>query len=86
MPKTIILCHKCSGVLASEGSEDHGLLGCGCISGYVRGFEIPVDRAGAIERQIAAQCKRIETYTRQKLEPEWIRLCQKQITRLEKLA
>ena len=35
----MILCHKCSGVLACAKDEDGKLNSCRCISGYVRGFE-----------------------------------------------
>ena len=61
----MILCHKCSGVLANEGADTSGLMGCGCISGYVRGFEVPVDRAQAIAQQIKRQDELIALYQRQ---------------------
>lgn len=62
----MILCHKCSGVLAYEKTEfTTGLLGCQCISGYVRGFEPKVFRSEAIQRQIKRQYDWIELYTQQ---------------------
>ena len=57
----MILCHKCSGVLASTKEENiNDLLGCQCISGYVRGFEEEVNREEAITTQIERQDSWIE--------------------------
>jgi hypothetical protein len=61
----MILCHKCSGVLANEGADASGLMGCGCISGYVRGFETPLTRGQAIAQQIKRQDEWIALYQRQ---------------------
>lgn len=47
----MILCHKCSGVLAGDTKETEGLSGCGCISGWVRGFEPSLNREQAIAEQ-----------------------------------
>jgi DNA-directed RNA polymerase subunit M/transcription elongation factor TFIIS len=47
----MILCHKCSGVLAGNKTEIAGLSGCGCISGWIRGFEPSVSREEAIAAQ-----------------------------------
>ena len=52
---TMVLCHKCAGVLAGDREETKGLMGCGCISGYVRGFEPWLTRPQAIQAQIK-QC------------------------------
>lgn len=58
----VLLCHKCSGVLANTDKDtNHGLNGCKCISGYVRGFQ----RAMSIEEAASAQVQR---------EIEWIAL------------
>jgi hypothetical protein len=73
----MILCHKCSGLLANSESEDvAGLRDCRCISGYVRGFEPVLNRAQAIDVQIDRTIERIELYERQGrneqyLDPEW---------------
>lgn len=61
----MILCHKCKGVLAVGEENDKGLLGCSCISGYVRGFEPYLTREQAIAEQIQAQRQWIDLYTRQ---------------------
>lgn len=36
----VYLCHKCSGALTGTG---HGLVGCGCMSGWVRDWQSPTD-------------------------------------------
>jgi hypothetical protein len=62
----MILCHKCSGVLAyADKMEIEGLLDCSCMSGYVRGFEPTVNRAQAIEAQQIHCNFRIELYRTQ---------------------
>jgi hypothetical protein len=47
----VYLCHKCSGLLSfaiphdktySDMPKDHGLHGCGCISGWIRDWQAPV--------------------------------------------
>jgi hypothetical protein len=82
----MILCHKCSGILASADNENTtGLLGCGCISGYVRGFEPYVTRQTALAAQINQQQQRILLYQRQSREQCWIDLCQETINRLNSL-
>lgn len=49
--ETVILCHKDSGVLVAGEESMSGLFYCGCISGWVRGFEPIVTREEAIEIQ-----------------------------------
>jgi hypothetical protein len=44
-----ILCHKCSGVLA--GPKPSPLHSCGCISGWIRGFEPHLTLAEAAGKQ-----------------------------------
>ena len=62
----MILCHKCSGLLAASTNESiEGLLGCQCISGYVRGFESEHTRKQAIACQIEQQWRWINLYERQ---------------------
>ena len=69
----MILCHKCQGLLAHEETENvAGLLGCQCISGYVRGFEKQHTRLTAVSAQIKQQREWITLYESQKREPEWI--------------
>lgn len=69
----MILCHKCSGVLANADSENtKGLRGCGCISGWVRGFEPEVDRDTAVRRQIMQCFERADLYTRQDRAADWV--------------
>ena len=83
----MILCHKCSGLLASGDDEDvSGLLGCQYMSGYVRGFEVPVDRSQAILKQIAQQEQWIALYRRQEREPQWIERIEEKIAKLKELA
>ena len=81
----IILCHKCSGVLAGNDEAQRGLYGCGCISGYVRGFEPLLSREEAIEKQIQAQLGWIELFKSQKREPVWIYRCQATIDKLRSM-
>lgn len=62
----MILCHKDAGLLAARDDENTaGLLGCGCISGWVRGFEPDLTRAQALEVQIKRQQERIDLYIAQ---------------------
>ena len=82
----MILCHKCSGVLAACQDEDEsGLLGCCCISGYVRGFEPIVSRSEAIQIQIKQQHHNIALYKRQCREVSFINHCVEKIDKLEGL-
>lgn len=79
----MILCHKCSGVLTADDDEARGLRGCGCISGWVRGFEPVLTRAEAIAAQLA-QCERnIALYTRQGRADAWLKLERDAATRLQ---
>jgi len=55
----MILCHKCSGVLAGDTKETEGLSGCGCISGWVRGFEPSLNREQAIAAQKREQERKL---------------------------
>lgn len=61
----MILCHKCSGILANSGKDSSGLFGCACISGYVRGFEKVLNREQAINAQIRASRWRIDLIAKQ---------------------
>ena len=62
----MILCHKCSGVLnPSLDGDGNGLYGCGCISGWIRGFEPILTREQAIAAQVNACDERIALYIRQ---------------------
>ena len=54
-----MLCHKCSGVLAGDTKETEGLSGCGCISGWVRGFEPSLNREQAIAAQKREQERKL---------------------------
>lgn len=48
----MILCHKCSGLLAAGKDENkEGLYSCLCISSYVRDWQIPITREKAIIEQ-----------------------------------
>ena len=75
------LCHKCAGLLLNEESEDvAGLRGCGCISGYYRGFEKNLTREQGIEQQVVTIKERIKLYERQgragqllAYEQEWLK-------------
>lgn len=72
----MILCHKCSGLLAYDKKADTtGLLHCGCISSYVRGLVSVMDRKAVLQAQIDAQTAVIALYQRQQrsmamIEPE----------------
>lgn len=69
----MILCHKDAGLLAARADEDTtGLLGCECISGWVRGFEPDLTRAEAIRKQIAHAEESIRLYMQQGREAHWI--------------
>ena len=83
--KNIILCHKCAGVLVCEPGQDKDLLGCQCISGWVRGFESVLDRAEAIAAQIKANEQRLATYIRQGRSASWLDRVQVVINRLVEL-
>ena len=62
----MILCHKCSGILAMNHNEDtSGMMECGCISGWVRGWEPHLDRIAAIREQITACENRERLYAEQ---------------------
>lgn len=65
------MCHKCCGILASGNEDTSGLYGCGCISGYVRGFEPNLNRSQAVGCQYVATEQRIKLYEGQgRLESE----------------
>jgi len=81
----MILCHKCSGVLAGDTTETAGLLDCGCISGWVRGWETPVTREQAITIQIAAEQERRRLYMDQNREKSFWDRCNKRIDMLDAL-
>jgi len=79
----MILCHKCSGLLAWNKEEDTtGLLSCQCISGWVRGNEPVLNRQQVITCQFYRCFEWIELYTRQGREQYWI---DNQLERAEKL-
>lgn len=79
----MILCHKCSGILASSASENtQGLNGCGCISGWVRGGEPNLNRQQVITVQFYRCFEWIELYIRQGREQHWM---DGQLERAEKL-
>lgn len=62
----MILCHKCCGILAKGDNEDtSGLYRCGCMSGYVRGFEPNLNRSQAVGCQYVATEQRIKLYEEQ---------------------
>ena len=82
----MILCHKCSGVLASDAAEDiSGLLGCSCISGYVRGFESELSRKDALVKQIKAQNIWLALYQQQGRAQRELDSVKNTINRLESL-
>ena len=62
----MILCHKCSGILASRGEDGTGLYGCGCMSGWVRGFEPDLSRRDAIAAQENATRQRVALFAEQR--------------------
>lgn len=64
---TVYLCHKCSGALTPH--NDKRLYGCGCISGYVRDFYIPITIRQAISEQIIACELRLTLYAEQGRSP-----------------
>ena len=79
----MILCHKDSGLLANDPDENiQGILGCGCISGWVRGFEPNLNREQAIRQQIEQCFNWIHLYTQQDRTQDWM---DKQYARAEKL-
>lgn len=79
----MILCHKCSGILASACNENtSGLFGCGCISGWVRGFEPNRTREQAIETQFNECLSRVALYERQDRPKDWV---DRQYERADKL-
>lgn len=62
----VILCHKCSGVLAhTPEDKEHGLNHCQCISGWVRGFEPHLTVEQAAQSQVKRELERKELYASQ---------------------
>jgi hypothetical protein len=59
----VILCHKCSGFLTAP--NDSRLYSCGCISGWVRGFEKALTSEEAVVTQIKAGKERLDLYAGQ---------------------
>lgn len=83
----MILCHKDGGVLHSDSdAESEGLYGCGCISGWVRGFEPHLDRAAAIAAQIDATRDWIKLYVGQKRDDWEVQPLRERLTKLELLS
>lgn len=81
----VILCHKCSGLLHADTREEGSeLVHCGCISGYVRGFEPHLTREEAINSQIDSVRKRIDVFVHQgrTVEVLWLK---ERLHQLEKL-
>lgn len=69
----MIICHKCSGLLAYDKKDDTtGLLHCRCISGYVRGFEPVRDRKAVLQAQIDARTAVIRLWERQQRPMAWV--------------
>ena len=61
-----ILCHKCSGILARRKDDNaEGLSGCGCISGWIRGFEKELTRKEVVEAQLSAAKRTMDLYASQ---------------------
>ena len=84
--KNIILCHKCAGVLACEPGQDRDLLGCQCLSCWVRrGFEPVLDRAEAIAAQIKANEQRLHSYILQNRSQDGLDRVQADIDKLTAL-
>jgi hypothetical protein len=49
---SVYLCHKCSGHLGLDAGLS--AYACGCISGYVRDWQLPVPASEVRSRQLAA--------------------------------
>lgn len=82
----MILCHKCSGILGATKDENtEGLNGCGCISGWVRGFESNLTRPEAIMEQMNACVRKIDMYRSQKCDPAWVESEEQTLERLRRL-
>lgn len=82
----MILCHKCSGVLGHNDDENvAGLLSCGCMSGWVRGFEPNLGRLEAITAQIISLEDRLHLYLDQERDQHWINLVEQDIANLKAL-
>lgn len=83
----LILCHKDGGVLHhDEPSEVVGLYYCGCISGYVRGFEPSLTRLDAIKAQVAETKEWIKTFTSQGRDDSYLRPLRERLAKLESLS
>ncbi len=78
----MILCHKCGGLLTEAST---GLYGCGCISGYIRGFEPHLTRAQAIAEQVKETKERISMFIRQGRSESEIGFYRKRLAALENL-
>ena len=82
----MILCHKCGGLLASRDGNTDGLYGCGCISGWVRGFEPNLSREEAIASQVNSTKQRISLFVSQGRGDDYIAPLRERISNLELLA
>jgi hypothetical protein len=58
----VILCHKCDGTLVRPDKNADHLYGCGCISGWVRGFEphLTISDAEAVQEKSYKKLKKVE--------------------------
>ena len=60
---SIYLCHKCNGVLS--GDAPLGARGCGCMSGYVRDWQVPTPAADVLPAQRKGHEERLALYLSQ---------------------
>ena len=82
----MILCHKCCGILASGTDEDtSGLFGCGCMSGYVRGFEPDFSRKESVEAQTTETQERVRLYVSQGRDSTFIASVRERLAKLKQL-
>ena len=62
----VYLCHKCSGLLSDFVlGKTTFFYSCGCISGYIRDWQEPVDTSLVRQIQLDALKQRLDLYKRQ---------------------
>jgi hypothetical protein len=63
MTTHVYICHKCGGTLSHH--DDAALYGCGCMSGYVRDWQLPVSMGEARSTQVRRCIERVALYRMQ---------------------
>ena len=83
----MILCHKCHGVLRHYPLREKidGLYPCDCLAGWVRDWQIDIDRSEATRLQIRETQEYIEFFARQGRSENFISTYQERLITLSEL-